>query len=103
MIPKRFAQHRRTSAQIAPVEMAPAQATPADPAFLETRVDGHAAAMDFTRRWPDLSVSRNLEASELSPISNSYTDTQTAADAEQKMPLIWPDAGRAKAPQIELT
>jgi hypothetical protein len=78
------------SAQIAPVEMAPAQATPADPAFLETRVDGHAAAMDCTRRWPDLSESRNLEASELSQISNSYTDTQTAADAEQQMPLIWP-------------
>jgi hypothetical protein len=80
------------SAQIAPVEMAPAQATPADPAFLETRVDGHAAAMDFTRRWPDLSESPNLEASELSPISNSYTDRQTAADAEQQMPLIWPVA-----------
>jgi hypothetical protein len=78
------------SAQIAPVEMAPAPATPADPAFLETRVDGHAAAMDFTRRWPDLSESRNLEASELSQISDSYTDTQTAADAEQQMPLIWP-------------
>jgi hypothetical protein len=55
-----------------------------------TRVDGHAAAMDFTRRWPDLSASRNLEASELSPISNTYTDSQTAADAEQQMPLIWP-------------
>ena len=78
------------SAQIAPVEMAPAQSTPADAAFLETRVDGHAAAMDFTRRWPDLSESPNLEASELSPISNSYNDAQTATDSGQQMPLIWP-------------
>ncbi len=78
------------SAQIAPVEMAPAQATPADPEIPETRVDGHATAMDFTTRWPDLSESPNLEASELSVIRNSYTDTQTAADAEQQMPLIWP-------------
>ena len=77
-------------AQIAPVEMATAQVTPADPAFLETRVDGHATAMDFNRRWRGLSASPNLEASEFSPISNSYTDMQTAADAEQQMPLIWP-------------
>ena len=33
MIPKRFAQHRRNPQQIAPVEMAPAQATPADPSI----------------------------------------------------------------------
>jgi hypothetical protein len=79
-------------AQIAPVEMPTAQVTPADPAFLETRVDGHATAMDLTRRWPGLSASPNLEASEFSPISNSYTDMQTAADAEQQMPLIWPVA-----------
>src|SRR6516164_2255642 len=62
------------SAQIAPVEMAPAQAIPADPAFLETRVDGHATAMDFNRRWRGLSASPNLEASEFSPINNSYAD-----------------------------
>jgi hypothetical protein len=37
MIPKRLAQHR------------PQQATPADPAFVETRVDEHATAMDFCR------------------------------------------------------
>ena len=80
MIPKRLAQHR------------PQQATPADPAFVETRVDEHATAMDFTTRWPDLSESPNLEASRPSAISNSYTDMQTAADAEQQMPLIWPVA-----------
>ena len=72
------------------VEMATAQATPADPAFVETRVDEHATAMDFTTRWPDLSESPNLEASRPSAISNSYTDMQTAADAEQQMPLMWP-------------
>jgi hypothetical protein len=90
------------SAQIAPVEMAPAQSTPADAAFLETRVDGHAAAMDFTRRWPDLSESPNLEASELSPISNSYNDAQTATDSGQQMPLIWPVTDAERTLQVRL-
>jgi hypothetical protein len=43
-----------TSAQIASVQMAPAQATAADPAFSETRVHEHATAMGLTARWPDL-------------------------------------------------
>jgi hypothetical protein len=85
------------SAQIAPVEIAPAQATPAGPALLETRVDGQPTAMDFSTRWPDLSEPPNLEASEPAT-SSSYTDTLTAADAERQMPLIWPvaEAGRVR-------
>jgi hypothetical protein len=88
---------RTTSAQIASVQMAPEQATAADPAFSETPVREHAAAMDFAARWPDLSESPDLYASELAAISNSYADTQTAADAEEQMPLTWPatEAGRA--------
>ena len=84
-------------AQIAPVEMSPARATAADPAFSETPVREHAAAMDFAARWPDLSESPDLDASELAAISNSYADTQTAADAEEQMLLTWPvtEAGRA--------
>jgi hypothetical protein len=66
---------------------------------VETRVDRQAAAMDFTRRWPDHSESPNLEARELSPISNGYNDTQTAADAEQQMPLIWPVADAERVGQ----
>ena len=77
--------------------MVPEQATAADPAFSETPVREHAAAMDFAARWPDLPESPNLDASELAAISNSYADTQTAADAEEQMPLTWPvtEAGRA--------
>jgi hypothetical protein len=88
---------RTTSAQIASVQMAPEQATAADPAFSETPVREHAAAMDVAARWPDLPESPNLDASELAAISNSYADTQTAADAEEQMPLTWPvtEAGRA--------
>jgi len=40
---------RTTSAQIASVQMAPEQATAADPAFSETPVREHAAAMDLLR------------------------------------------------------
>ena len=88
---------RTTSAQIASVQMAPAQATAADPAFSETRVHEHATAMGPTARWPDLPKSPNLDASELAAVSNSYADTQTTADAEEQMPLTWPgtEAGRA--------
>ena len=88
---------RTTSAQIASVQMVPEQATAADPALSETPVRGHAAAMDFAARWPDLSESPDLYASELAAISNSYADTRTAADAEEQMPLTWPvtEAGRA--------
>jgi hypothetical protein len=77
--------------------MIPKQATTADPAFSETPVREHAAAMDFAARWPDLSESPDLYASELAAISNSYADTQTAADVEERMPLTWPvtEAGRA--------
>jgi hypothetical protein len=77
--------------------MAPAQATAADPAFSETPVREHAAAMDFATRWPDLPEFPDLYASELSAISNSYADTQTTADAEEQMPLTSPvtEAGRA--------
>jgi hypothetical protein len=88
---------RTTSAQIASVQMVPEQATAADPAFSETPVREHAAAMDVAARWPDLPESPNLSSSELAAISNSYADTQTAADAEEQMPLTWPvtEAGRA--------
>ena len=88
---------RTTSAQMASVQMVPEQATAADPAFSETPVREHAAAMDFAARWPDLSEFRDLYASELAAISNSYADTQPAADAEEQMPLTWPvtEAGRA--------
>ena len=88
---------RTTSAQIASVQMVPEQATAADPAFSETPVREHAAAMDFAARWPDLPESPNLSSSELAAISNSYADTQAAADAEEQMPLTWPvtEAGRA--------
>ena len=88
---------RTTSAQIASVQMVPEQATAADPAFSETPVREHAAAMDFAARWPDLSESPDLYASELAAISNSYAETQTAADVEERMPLTWPvtEAGRA--------
>ena len=88
---------RTTSAQIASVQMVPEQATAADPAFSETPVREHAAAMDVAARWPDLPKSPNLSSSELAAISNSYADTQTAADAEEQMPLTWPvtEAGRA--------
>jgi hypothetical protein len=77
--------------------MAPEQATAADPAFSETPVHEHAAAMDVAARWPDLPESPNLDASELAAISNSYADTQTAADAGEQMRLTWPvtEAGRA--------
>jgi hypothetical protein len=77
--------------------MIPEQATTADPAFSETPVREHAAAMDFAARWPDPPESPNLDASELAAISNSYADTQTAADAETQMPLTGPvtEAGRA--------
>jgi hypothetical protein len=87
---------RTTSAQIASVQMAE-QATAADPAFSETPVRGHAAAMDVAARWPDLPESPNLEASELAAISNSYADTQTAGDAGEQMRLTWlvTEAGRA--------
>ena len=86
-----------TSAQIASVQMAPAQATAADPAFSETRVHEHATAMGLTARWPDLPESPNLDASELAAVSNSYADPQTTADAEEQMPLTSPvtEAGRA--------
>ena len=88
---------RTKSAQMASVQMVPEQATAADPAFSETPVREHAAAMDFAARWPDLLESPDLYASELAAISNSYADTQTAADAEEQMPLSWPvaEAGRA--------
>jgi hypothetical protein len=88
---------RTTSTQMASVPMVPEQATTADPAFSETPVREHAAAMDFAARWPDLSESPDLYASELAAISNSYADTQTAADVEERMPLTWPvtEAGRA--------
>ena len=66
---------RTTSAQIASVQMVPEQATAADPAFSETPVREHAAAMDFAARWPDLPESPNLDASELAAISNSYADS----------------------------
>ena len=46
---------RTTSTQVASVPMIPKQATTADPAFSETPVREHAAAMDFAARWPDLS------------------------------------------------
>jgi len=77
--------------------MVPEQATAADPAFSETPVREHAAAMDFAARWPDLPESPNLSSSKLAAISNSYADTQAAADAEEQMPLTWPvtEAGRA--------
>jgi hypothetical protein len=86
-----------TSTQVASIPMIPEQATTADPAFSETPVREHAAAMDFAARWPDLSESPDLYASELAAISNSYADTQTAADVEERMPLTWPvtEAGRA--------
>ena len=53
--------------------------------------------MDFAARWPDLPESPNLSSSERAAISNSYADTQAAADAEEQMPLTWPvtEAGRA--------
>jgi hypothetical protein len=88
---------RTTSAQIASVQMAPEQATAADPAFSETPVHEDAAAMDVAARWPDLPEPPNLDASELAAISNSYADTQTAADAGEQMRLTWPvtEAGRA--------
>jgi len=88
---------RTTSAQIASVQIVPEQTTAADPAFSETPVREHAAAMDFATRWPDLPEFPDLYASELSAISNSYADTQTTADAEEQMPLTWPvtEAGRA--------
>ena len=88
---------RTTSTQVASVPMIPEQATTADPAFSETPVREHAAAMDFAARWPDLSESPDLYASELAAISNSYAETQTAADVEERMPLTWPvtEAGRA--------
>src|SRR6476660_2630783 len=88
---------RTTSTQVASIPMIPEQATTADPAFSETPVREHAAAMDFAARWPDLSESPDLYASELAAISNSYADTQTAADVEERMPLTWPvtEAGRA--------
>ena len=88
---------RTKSTQVASVPMVPEQATTADPAFSETPVREHAAAMDFAARWPDLSESPDLYASELAAISNSYADTQTAADVEERMPLTWPvtEAGRA--------
>jgi hypothetical protein len=93
----RVAPPRTTFAQIASVQMVPEQATAADPAFSETPVREHAAAMDFAARWPDLPESPNLSSSELAAISNSYADTQAAADAEEQMPLTWPvtEAGRA--------
>jgi hypothetical protein len=75
---------------MASVQMAPAQATAADPAFSETRVHEHATAMGLAARWPDLPESPNLDASELAAVSNSYADTQTTADAEEQMPLTWP-------------
>ena len=90
---------RTTSAQIASVQMVPEQATAADPALSETLVREHAAAMDFAARWPDLSESPDLDASELATISNSYADTQTAADAEEQMPLTWPGTGAGRAGQ----
>ena len=88
---------RTTSAQIASVQMVPEQATAADPAFSETPVHEHAAAMDVAARWPDLPEPPNLDASELAAISNSYADRQTAADAGEQMRLTWPvtEAGRA--------
>ena len=88
---------RTTSTQVASVPMIPEQATTADPAFSETPVREHAAAMDFAARWPDPPESPNLDASELAAISNSYADTQTAADAGEQMRLTWPvtEAGRA--------
>ena len=93
----RAAPPRTTSTQMASVPMVPEQATTADHAFSETPVREHAAAMDFAARWPDLSESPDLYASELAAISNSYAETQTAADVEERMPLTWPvtEAGRA--------
>ena len=69
------------------------------PCIAETLVREHAAAMDFAARWPDLSESPDLDASELATISNSYADTQTAADAEEQMPLTWPGTGAGRAGQ----
>ena len=88
---------RTTSAQIASVQMVPEQATAADPAFSETPVREHAATMDFAARWPDLPESPNSSSSEQAAISNSYADTQAAAEAEEQMPLTWlvTEAGRA--------
>jgi hypothetical protein len=60
---------RTTSAQIASVQMVPEQATAADPAFSETPVREHVA------------------------------DTQTAADAEEQMPLTWPVTVTGRAGQ----
>jgi hypothetical protein len=55
--------------------------------------------MDFAARWPDPPESPDLDASELAAISNSYADTQTAADAEEQMPLTWPVTGAGRAGQ----
>jgi hypothetical protein len=90
---------RTTSAQIASVQMMPEQATAADPAFSETPAREHVAAMDFAAHWPDPPESPNLDASELAAISNSYADTQAAADAEEQMPLTWPVTGAGRVVQ----